>query len=418
MAILRQLNSYLSKKIGTDTSYIFRHGSWLYGLQLFAALSGFVISLALTTYLTVEEFGSYRMTLSVLAIVTIFTLPGVSVAIVRSVAQGKQLNFSKLTKSIMLWSLLGTLVAASASFYYFYVGNWLLGSALLIIALILPMSEGFSIYVPYLRGKKEFGRSSVRQGVVRLIQTTAVIITAIITANWVLCLLALLLSKTLVDLYFYYYTFDTKALKKEPETDEVLTYGKKLTFTNAVVMLSEQLDKLFIWHYIGASTLAYYSIAQIIPNTLAGFSNLIPQLALPKFANRNWSNRHEQSLLLNKIKKASLALALYYFIYLQVIPVFIKFVFPDYTESIPAAYITGLVVIFTPIQNLLKQVFYASGKARITYQIAWFELISLGILMLSYMWYGSNSLVLFALLIPVKQLLGIGCSIWFLRYRL
>tara|TARA_B100000745_G_scaffold296233_1_gene241349 strand:+ start:59 stop:718 length:660 start_codon:yes stop_codon:yes gene_type:complete len=213
-------------------------------------------------------------------------------------------------------------------------------------------------------------------------------------------------------------TFTGKRRVNKSDTTETVIYGKKLTLSNAIILLANQIDKLVLWHYTSAATLAYYSIALLVPNSLVGFSNLIPQLALPKFSKRNWCDRQEQKLLLLKLSKAGAVLFFFYLIYLLLIPIFIKLAFPDYVFAIPAAYLTGLIIILAPIQNILKQVFYANQNARYVYQISWFELLVLIALMMIYFELGNNSLILFALLLPIKQLLGIGCSLWFMRFRL
>ena len=81
---------------------------------------------------TREVFGEYQFVLSVLAIISILSIPGLNISLIRSVARGYEGDYKKVVKVSFKWSLLGVPVLLMVGSYYYLHQRQLLGIALMI----------------------------------------------------------------------------------------------------------------------------------------------------------------------------------------------------------------------------------------------------------------------------------------------
>jgi len=66
-----------------------KNAAFLFGLNGFRSALGLVITYFLVRALSQESFGEYNFLLSLIGLLSIFTLPGLNEAIMQSVARGK-----------------------------------------------------------------------------------------------------------------------------------------------------------------------------------------------------------------------------------------------------------------------------------------------------------------------------------------
>ena len=86
---------------------------------------------------------------------------------------------------------------------------------------------------------------------------------------------------------FYFFKITLNKFPPNQNHDpETISYGKHLSFTGIIGTVATYLDRLLIFHYLGAVEVAIYSIAIAPPEQIKNLFKNIPTLAMPKLAQK------------------------------------------------------------------------------------------------------------------------------------
>jgi O-antigen/teichoic acid export membrane protein len=350
-----------SKKVGTDLVYIAKGGVWLALGQGVASIAAFIITIVLARVFAKDEYGVYRFLLTLLPLFAVANLPSMVGAITRSVARGNFVSLPRILSVRIHYGLLGSSIALLGAGYYFFMGNTQLGVSLLVIAILAPLYEVLNTYVAYLRGQERFDRSATYTAITRVVVALATILIAFLTSS------PLLTAATFVTTAIIFQGIYAWRIQKEnitsqkiaplpDDTDDVLTYGKHLSAINILATINNHIDKVLIWYVFGPITLASYTIARSIPEQGTRLLNLLPQLALPKFSRRDWSNPHEKNIFFKKLLILSGALSLIALIYALAVWFFFPILFPTYPEAVLPAMIIAPLLVLIPTKGIFGQI--------------------------------------------------------------
>jgi O-antigen/teichoic acid export membrane protein len=340
----------------TDMIYLGKGMSFLTIGQGISSASSFVLSLAFANLVPANTYGIYKFLMSVSGILNIATLKGATTALTKSVAQKFEGTLNEITKARLRWSALSIIGGFVVSAWYFYNGNNTLGYAFIIVGLLSPIVDALTTTGPFLQGKKFFGVMTSQYLAFRLIYFTCLLITILLTDNLYYILLGYFLPQVLFKIFIYH--FVEKKYKENNDIDpRSLSYAKKLSAINIIPLIASQIDKVLIFHYLGAVEVAAYSFAVAIPEQIFSFFSSIGILALPKYSAQN----------LNEVRKAVIkknlllipVIILIIVSYIIVSPYVYKIFFPQYIESIFASqiYIFSIIGIlgFLPITAISSQ---------------------------------------------------------------
>ncbi|HIQ39518.1 MAG TPA: polysaccharide biosynthesis protein, partial [Methanothermococcus okinawensis] len=122
-----------SAKVGLDLPYFIKGGFWLSSGQFFSTLKGFILSVVLANILSRESFGEYSFVISILGIAGAFALPGMSFAIIQSVARGYEGTYFRALREVFKYSWIGSLILVGAAVYMYFKGNFDLSIIFLIL---------------------------------------------------------------------------------------------------------------------------------------------------------------------------------------------------------------------------------------------------------------------------------------------
>lgn len=377
--LYRQTTDRLSRLLKTDTDYIARGSFWIFLFRGFAALFGFFSTLALTHFLPKAAFGEYRYILSIAALVTIFSLPGIDAAVTRAAARLERFSLPATFRAKALWGLLSTVVALGIAGYYFLNGNMMLARGFAAISVFLPFVESFFVYTSHYRGVKDFKRFSLFQVISQFLQTAAVIVAVAVSQNIIIVLAALFAGQTVPRWFFYKRACRDAAqqieLQEEDTTKEVVQYGKKLSLTHIVTRLSNQIDSLLIWQFFGAALLAVYTVALVTPNAVRGVTDSLSALALPKLSQWDWNNYAQKKVFARKMVLFAVFLTASYIAFVLIVPHFLRWFFPEYLDALTPTIILGLLIVLAPLRNMLDQLFIAAQRVRGIFWYRVFEVV-------------------------------------------
>ena len=333
----------------TDMVYLAKGGFWLTSGQVVSSISAFLLAIAFANLLPKETYGTYKYVLSLVGILSVFTLSGMGTSLTRSVARGFEGSLIPILKEKIKWGLIGSLLSLGIAIYYYLNGNLTLTICFTITAIFLPLMDSLGIYGTLLNGRKNFRLSTKYDVITKLISSALIILILIFFKNVFLILFTYFISYTSLRFIFLKLIIKKQRPNSETESDTI-SYGKHLSLLEIIETIAKNLDKILLWHFLGAVSLATYFFAIMIPKQMQIFSRQTITLAFPKLANKSI---HEiKKTLLIKIQKYFIILVPLTGLYIMIAPYIYKVFFPQYMESIIYSQIFVLIILFTPISHI------------------------------------------------------------------
>lgn len=90
--VIAKINEW-GKRYQVDLAYIIKNEFWVYLARGVSLITGLAISVAFARLAPKEVLGQYNFIFAVLAIVSLLSIPGLSNAVLRSVARGNEGNY-------------------------------------------------------------------------------------------------------------------------------------------------------------------------------------------------------------------------------------------------------------------------------------------------------------------------------------
>lgn len=397
--------------VKTDMVYLASGSFWLALGQVVGIGAGFALTYLFGNYVPKEIFGNYKYVLALAGLFGTITLAGMGTAITQAVARGFDGVLRQGFRTYLLWSIPSVVLTLGGSAYYFLNENYTLAISLLIVAVGSPILSASNLYSSFLQGKKDFKRSTV-YGFVISITPPLAIGSAILSgySDWVpLFIFLYYLGVAAPSAYFHHRTL--KLYRPGPATDpESIPYALHLTLMSFLGRVASYVDKVLVFHFLGAAPLAVYTFAVAPSQYVLKFNGILRTLALPKLAGRDIPTL--KKTLPRKISLHFLVALAVFGIYELLVPSFFRILFPLYVESIPYAQALGLLILTTPgiwlgqtlVAHMRKNELYVINTVNPVIKIVLFAtLIPL---------YGIWGLV-FATLIAA--LFGVGVAFWAYR---
>ncbi|MEQ1561364.1 MAG: oligosaccharide flippase family protein [Nitrospira sp.] len=357
---------WLSRYLETDMVYVAKSGFWLTLGQIFSSLLAFSLSIFFANFVSKEIYGSYKFVLSATGILGALSLTGMGSVVIQAVARGSEGILKDAVKTTLKWGSIIFIVGILSSVYYFLNGNNTLGFSMLIAGVSLPLTNAFGLYGGYFSGKKNFKLSTLYWIVSQTLITSGLVIVSLLTKN-VLSLVSVYFIVSVVTSVWSYYHVISKYNPNEIQDGSMMNYGKHISLMNFFGTVSNQLDKILVFHYLGAVNLAVYSFSQAIPEQIKGsFKNLFA-IALPKYATLDDTNLRKS--IIKKTWQLTLISVLIVVLYIIFAPFVFKIFFPKYVEAIIYSQIYMLGLIAIPGISLFATYFQIKKATRTMYKL-------------------------------------------------
>lgn len=337
-----QFLRWSEKYTKTDMLYLTHGMSWLSTGQFFSSVSVFILAILFANLLPQETYGTYKFVLSWFSILAIPTLGGMGIAIVNATARGFDKTIHVALRTKIIWGLFGSFASLIFSGYYFFNDNIVLAISFLIVAFFIPTMESYGIFNYFLQGKKKFGASTRYFVISQLISMASIVSAILLTNNIVIILLAYFIPWTITRYVFY--KISTKKYSQNEKIEySAITYGKHLSLMSIIGTVAGQLDKLLIFHFIGAVELAIYTIAIAPVEQIKAVFKSIATLLLPKYSNQ--SLEKIRSGINKKMLITGAVLLIIIILYIIFIPFVFKLLFPKYISSVLLSQVFALSLI-------------------------------------------------------------------------
>jgi O-antigen/teichoic acid export membrane protein len=371
--------------------YVAKGGFWLVIGKISILLISFATMFAFGKWVPKEIFGKYQYILSTIAIIGIFTLPGIDAALIRAVAKGKEGMISLCAITKMKWSLIGVFFSLAISSWYLLHGNSSLGICFLIASFFFPFPRIFNLFSCFWQGKKRFDIQNKYLIIINFFEALLFIPVLFLTDNLVLIILFFFSSRIIFRGIFFKITL--QKIKNREKDKETVSFGKHLTLMQTITLFAGQVDKIIIWQFLGPISVAIYSFAQLSVQEIPW---IIPvsTLSLPKLSQKNFIEIKDG--VFKKFLKLFLLSIPLFLIFIILAPIGYKIVFPNYIEALPYAQVLAVSFIFLPF-SLLNTSLTAAMKTKELYKIQFITPII--------------KILLFLILIPLYGIWGIITSI-------
>ncbi len=376
IAILKWSEQYTK----TDMVYLAKGGFWLILNQGFSSLGALILSIAFANLLPKEDFGIYKYVLSIFNVLAVSSLSGVSTSFNRSVAIGNEGDLKEGLKTQIKWGLIGSGLSVIIALYYFTQHNQTLFFCFLITAVFLPIFNNFNIYNSLLTGRKNFRLFSIF-GIIEIIFGVIIIILSLFfTKNPIFIIFIYFISYSFIRYLFLSYTLKKQAPNKKNDP-EMISYGKHLTIMRIIGEVYKYIDKILVFHYIGAAQLAIYTIATSAPSQFNNLLRQIGTLAFPKYAQSN--KEQIKKTLKSKILILGIFSIIIIIIYIIIAPIAFKLLFPKYLDSIIYSQIFAISLLAIP-SIIPSTILYAQKETKKLYKAnTIMPILNIGILLIS-----------------------------------
>lgn len=315
----------------TDMVYLARGGFWLTLNNILTTPMVFIVAVVFANKVPPETYGVYKFLLSTLGILSITNLSGMGSLYSQAVSRGIEGSLFPIVKTKIRWGLLGSVASIGIAIYYFTQGNTTLFWGFLIASLFIPVMDTLNIYQSYLQGKKLFKLSSLSYSSSQLIAAIAMISTLFFTKNLYIIFAVYLSSWTVIRLFFFLQTIKLYPPNKltDPET---IPYGIQSSFIDFLASIISSIDQILIFHYLGATELAFFTFATAPVTQFISIFKNIPALAMPKMAPRPIQEINQ--VIHKRVIGAFLGSLLVIGAYYVTAPFIYKIFFPQYLGSI------------------------------------------------------------------------------------
>lgn len=369
---------WLERYTKTDMVYLAKGGFWLGIGQFVASGAAFLTSIAFSNLVTPETFGFYKYVLSIYSLLAITTLSGMDSAVTQAISRGFDGTFFAGVKEKIKWGIFGTVLSITISIYYYTQQNITLSISFLIISIFIPLIESLDMYNSLLWAKKLFSEQSI-YGIIKKITSLILIIgTLFLTKNIFIIIGVYFISISIPNYFIYSRVKKTNVSNNNIDT-EAIKYGKNLSTINIVRLVSAELDKILVFHYLGAINLAVYSLAIAPTDQIKGLLKNVNSLAFPKFAQRN-SDEIKKVLNNKMLMLASITTGIV-LVYIVLAPIFYRVFFPKYLESIVYSQVISLSLVGGVLIAFFYTILESQKAQKELYQYNLYESI-LGIIIL------------------------------------
>ncbi len=349
----------LERYTKTDLTYLSKGGLWLTLDVGGGALAGLILSVAFAYLLPKEVYGTYRFLIALFWVLTAFTMTGLSSAMSRAVTQGHEGVFRSSFALSIRFALPLSGIALCMSAYYFFQGNAVLGSGLLIIAALGPLMQSATLWSSYFVGKKNF-KALFLYGLIFAFVPALCLIAVMQTTKDPLVLIFTYLASTILSGMVIARAILTRHRPNSEPDAEYKNLGWHFSVMNLLSTIAQQVDKIVVFHYLGAVELAVYALATALPEQIRSVFGSVSTLALPKFITRPFSEI--KKTFWYRVYGFTGLLVITAIGYVLIAPSLFKIFFPAYQEAIFYSQIFALSLV--PAGNTLSITLLEAHKAK------------------------------------------------------
>jgi O-antigen/teichoic acid export membrane protein len=363
---LYRLLRWSEKYAKTDMVYFFKGNFWLNINRGLNILNGLALSVVFAYVLTKEEYGTYAFAIAFIGIFSMPPTAGLGAGITRGVARGENNVIFEGLRKVMPWAVLAACGLGACAVYYFFLNNHALGLIFFLGALTLPLSVHNSVAKSFLINKGNFDLQTKFSLIRTPIMTIALMSTALFTHSVVAILIVYIVGNIVLGYTLYLrtrkaYEFDHTTMTKEKFSTKFAFHTGILSIFN---YLSEQIDNLVLWKFLGAAPVAIFTYARSPIREMRTLLENQSTLVISKFAKKDFEE--VRSNISFRIKQMYFLAVPLVIIYILSAPFLFRLLFPQYTGAVAISQLLSLSLLFSP-RKLLNAAISSHQKVKESY---------------------------------------------------
>lgn len=322
---------------------------WLSIGQGVSALLSLLTAYAFANWIPKETYGTYKYVLSIVALLTIASLPDMATAIIQAAAKNEEGAYRAALRTKFRYGMLGAAAACVFAIYYFANGNKVLGTSFLLAAPFIPLIDTFALWSAYLGGRKLFKETVLINMLVQAAISLSLFLVLYSTAD-LSTIIFIYFASTALFMYAGHSWSSKRHLEMrlEGEAKKTVAFGRHLSLINIFGTVAAQMDSVLMWHYLDPVRLASYSFAIATTNPAKRYMKTVFSLAQPKFSEKDTATL--KATIHHKVLRSLLLFIPITIAYIAIVPIAYHLFFPKYLETIPYAQALGLIFLFFPFK--------------------------------------------------------------------
>ena len=364
---LENLLRIFGNKVGLNLVYFVGNGFWVACRYLTISVAGLIISIAFTRLGTKELLGQYQFVLSVMAFLSIFSLPGLNISVLKSISQGQDAGLIKAVKMSFLASLFGSPIIIGYGILKIFQGvDIVLGATLILAGVLFAFFYAPNTWYAFYEGKSQFFPVSMRMIIVNIFSAIGLVMGLYAELNVFWMILIYLLINSVFHWIFFFEVIRKIKDKSRSLLDK--KYGLHVSVQKFVYGLSNNIPPLAISFLFGFDFVAVYHITYYVIGTISGFLSSLSALYMPLLF-KNIKLDSGRIVVQNIFIGATFLVGFLVFVRLF----FTLLYGQDYNESMKLAYVISFLLILMPLRIFLINFFTTKNKNGL---IVWTFLIS------------------------------------------
>lgn len=361
----------LGTRFRFDAHYFAKHSFFVLLGQVVSFLRGIVSGYLVARFFEQEIYGQYQFILSVMGMIGILAIPGMSTPVARAWSRGEGFSLPRIMRHMLLVGSLGSIILLGAIPFLEHYGKGDLWPLFLAGAILFPLpSIAMVRFGTYTIGTSRFDLMLRANVVWSLISVTLTALILLFRPSPLLMLIVATASPPLVYLWM--------SRKLRPPADPggantrgIIRYAWQLTTASLPADLSWYLDKLMISHFFGLNQLALFSVALLVPEQVKVFTKQFFPVAFAKQASLSDTRETRRKLTMAVL----VGIAVYgvgIVVYVAIAPFLMPLLFPQYASPLLVLLTSvAAVTIITNPASLFTQYLEAQGKIRETRHAQW-----------------------------------------------
>ena len=349
--LINKTRGAAEKFLGLSFDYAWKNSRWVFINSAVNIFSSFFTSIAFANLISPALYGSYKYLNSVGGFLDFLKIKWIDSVAVQELAKDKGGAFFWAINQKIRWGLLFFAGLLLASGFYFLRGNYIFAGALLILAVTDVLINILGTYNVLLQSKRLFREDSLYSSSKTILRALLLIAVLFFAPKLIFIFLAINGVTLLANAYFYFKTvrqFFPEMYQQSSSIDtDTKHFSRHIYFLNIFATITNNIDSLLLFHFLGPETLAVYAIAKNFPNliqTIIGDSSFIyfPKLAalgLEQIKQTFWK----------RLTQATAVGVLVSLVYINIIPFVFDIIYPKYPEATFYTQLIGLsFILFTP----------------------------------------------------------------------
>lgn len=315
----------------TDMLYLARGGLSSVVIQIAGVLASLCLAVAVSHFVPKELYGTYKYILSIVAILSLFSLNNIGGAVFQSAAQGFNGVLVRAFWDNIRWSTAIFAGALGLATYYFVMGNNTLAIGILIGGSFSPFLASASLFGSFLGGKKDFYRQALYGSLDTVIPIAILVGIVTLTSNPIILVATYFITNTIAAVYFYRRTVEAYRSHTQNYDGSMLTYSKHLSLMGIINGIASYIDQILIFHFLGGAQLAIYSFAIALPDQLKSPAKNIGAILQPRLV--GYTGSEIQKSMGRKLFLMCIGSIAVTALYIFAAPFIFQLLFPKYIEA-------------------------------------------------------------------------------------